>query len=69
MPQTPPPSEAHEARDALLTFAPAVLAAFVLDWALRTRLAWEPRRALVTAAVFGIVLALVLQRAIARARR
>jgi hypothetical protein len=74
MPPSPPPSppplppEEGEWRDTLLTFGPAVLAAFVLDWALVARAGWPPRRALVTSVAVGIVLALLLQRALARRR-
>lgn len=70
-PPPPPdrPSEEHEGRDALMTFAPAILVAFVLDWSLVTRAGWPSRRALVASVAFGIVLALVLQRVIARRRR
>lgn len=70
-PPPPPdrPSETHEGRDALMTFAPAILVAFVLDWSLVTRAGWPSRRALVASVAFGIVLALVLQRVIARRRR
>ena len=72
-PAPPPPSdrpsERHEQRDALLTFGPAVLVAFVLDWALVARAGWSDRRALLTSIVVGIVLALLLQRAVARRAR
>ena len=73
MTQPPPPprrgpSEEHETRDALLSFGPAVLVAFVLEWALRTNAGWPDRRALVTSILVGIALALVLQRALARRR-
>jgi hypothetical protein len=73
MPVPPPPrdhpSEAREGRDALMTFAPAILVAFVLNWALVARAGWPERRALGASVVFGIVLALVLQRVIARRGR
>jgi hypothetical protein len=72
MPPSPPPphrpSEEHETRDALLAFGPAVLVAFVLEWALRTNAGWTDRRALVTSILVGIALALILQRALARRR-
>ncbi len=67
-PPPPRPSEAHEGRDALMTFAPAILCAFIHDWALTARAGWPERRALGASVVFGIVLALVLQRVIARRR-
>jgi hypothetical protein len=69
-PERPPvvPSEEGEWRDTLLTFAPAILVAFVLNWALVTRVGWTSRRALVASIVVGIVLALLLQRALARRR-
>jgi putative flippase GtrA len=52
-----------------MTFVPAILVAFVLNWALVARAGWPERRALVASVVFGIVLALVLQRVIARRGR
>jgi predicted exporter len=52
-----------------MTFAPAILVAFVLNWALVARAGWPERRALGASVVFGIVLALVLQRVIARRGR
>jgi hypothetical protein len=58
----------HEGRDALLTYGPAVLVAFVLNWALTTQRGWESRRALFASAAVGIVLAVLLQRALARRR-
>jgi hypothetical protein len=58
--------ERREARDAILTFVPAILVAFVLRWALVTNAGWESRRATLAAIGVGVVLALMLQRAIAR---
>jgi hypothetical protein len=73
MPTSPPPPElppeSGERRDTLLTFGPAILVAFVLDWVLTTRTGWSPRRALIASVATGIVLALLLQHAIARHRR
>ena len=66
MPPAPPSRERRELLDALMTFAPAILAAFVLRWALVANAGWAPRRALIASIVLGIVVALVLQRAIAR---
>jgi hypothetical protein len=71
---TPPPrddralnaGEKRELREAVLTFAPAVLVAFVLRWALVTNAGWTPRRALVWSIGVGIVVALLLQRAVRR---
>ena len=60
------PGEKRELRDAVLTFVPASLVAFVLRWALVTNAGWTPRRALVTSIVVGIVLALLVQRALRR---
>jgi hypothetical protein len=65
-PQLPP--EEGEWRDALLAFGPAILVAFVLDWALTTRAGWPSRRALAASVAFGIVLAVLLQRALAHRR-
>ena len=52
-----------------MTFGPAVLVAFVLDWALVARAGWPERQALLTSVGVGIVLALLLQRALARRGR
>jgi hypothetical protein len=62
-PDAPPPDEF---RDALLTYAPAVLVAFVLNWTLTTQRGWATRQALVASVAVGIVLAVLLQRALAR---
>jgi hypothetical protein len=69
-PPAPPelPPEDGEWRQTLLTFGPAILVAFVLDWALTTRAGWPPRRALGASVGLGIVLALLLQRALSRRR-
>jgi putative flippase GtrA len=64
-PTRPRPSGAS-ARDALLTFGPAVLVAFVLDWALTTLRGWPDGRALAASAAVGIVVALLVQRSLAR---
>ncbi len=74
MSPTPPPPperppESGETRDALLTFAPAILVAFVLNWTLVAQRGWPSRRALVASVVVGIVVALLLQRAVARQAR
>ena len=72
LPPPPPsdrPPEAGETREALLTFAPAILVAFVLNWALTAQRDWAPRRALGASIAVGIVVALLLQRALARRRR
>lgn len=71
MPRKPDPTDAtpgerRELLDAAMTFAPAVLAAFVLRWALVANAGWAPNRALLASIALGIVVALVLQRAIAR---
>ena len=58
------PGEKREFRDAALAFGPAVLAAFVLRWALVTNAGWAPGRALLVSIGVGIVLALLLQRAL-----
>lgn len=76
MPPAPPPpppsdrpSESGEVRDALLTFAPAIVVAFVLNWALTAQRGWPSRRALLVSVGVGIVLALMLQRVLARRPR
>ncbi len=56
-------------RDAVLTFVPAIVVAFVLNWALVAQRSWPSRRALVVSVVVGIVVALLLQRALARRPR
>lgn len=68
-PPPPRPPEHGEARDALLTFAPAIVVAFVLNWALTAQRGWPSRRALAVSVVVGIVVALLLQRAVARRPR
>ena len=62
------PSEAGETRDLLLTFVPAIVVAFVLQLVLAAN-GWSSRRALGVSIVVGILLALVLQQAVARARK
>ncbi|MGZ8376418.1 MAG: hypothetical protein ACXWZS_03005 [Gemmatirosa sp.] len=70
-PPPPPdrPPETGEVRDALLTFVPAIVVAFVLNWTLVAQRGWPSRRALVASVVVGIVVALLLQRAVARRPR
>lgn len=58
--------EKRELREAALTFLPAVAVAFVLRWTLVTSAGWTPRRALIASVALGIVLALLLQRALRR---
>ena len=65
-PPDAPPPDRREWREALLTFGPAIVVAFVLEWALTTHGGWASRRALATSIVVGIALALVLQRLIQR---
>jgi predicted PurR-regulated permease PerM len=60
--------EQGEIRDALLTFVPAIVLAFVLNWALQEHAGFTSRRALATSIGVGIVLALMFQRALARQR-
>lgn len=64
MPSDRPPTEGREWREALVTYGPALLVAFFLNWALATHLGWTPRRALMTSIGVGIMLALVLQRVV-----
>ena len=64
-----PPAERREWREALLTFGPAIAVAFALERALTAVWGWSPRRALWTSVAVGIVLALVLQRALRRRGR
>lgn len=58
--------EKAEIREALLVFVPAVLVAVVVNWALETFAGYASRRALITSILVGIVLALILQRAVKR---
>jgi len=58
------PQEKREVWDAVLTFAPAVAVALVLRWVLVANAGWAPRRALLASIGLGIVLALLLQRAL-----
>jgi hypothetical protein len=73
MPPSPPPDpapqERSEWRDVLVTFVPAVLVAFALERALTTFWGWPSQRALWTGLAVGIVLALGLQRLLARRGR
>lgn len=41
------PAEGSEWRAALLTYVPAILVAFLVNWALTSHTAWAPRRALI----------------------
>jgi len=66
MPADGPSTEHGEWRAALLTYGPAILVAFILDWTLTTQLDWTPRRALLTSIGVGIALALILQRVLHR---
>jgi hypothetical protein len=70
---TPPPTrddrglnagEKREIRQDVLTFVPAVLVAFVLRWVLVANAGWTSRRAMLVSIGVGIVLALLLQRAL-----
>lgn len=61
-----PSEESGEIREALLTFVPAVIVAFFVNWALLTYAGWDSRRALLTSIAVGIALALILQRAVRR---
>ena len=58
--------EETEVRDTLIVFVPAILVAFVVHWALMSYAGWESRRSLLTSIGIGIVLALILQRAVTR---
>ena len=69
MPDPTRPDESREVKDALLTYAPALLVAFVLNWTLTAQRGWASRQALVVSIVVGIVLAILLQRALARRGR
>ena len=62
------PDERREVREAVLTFVPAILIAFVLRWALVTNAGWAPRRATVAGIGVGIVLAVLVQRSLRRPR-
>jgi putative effector of murein hydrolase LrgA (UPF0299 family) len=58
--------EAGEMREALLTFVPAIVVAIAVNWVLESHVGWMSRRAMITSIVVGIVLALILQRAVKR---
>lgn len=60
------PEDPHELRDAALTYLPATLVAFTLHWLLTERRGWESRPALMAGVGVGIVLAILLQRALRR---
>jgi hypothetical protein len=60
------PPERPELRDTLLTFGPAIVVAFVLEWSLVNSAGWSPRQALVTAIIVGIVIAVLVQRSLRR---
>ncbi len=60
------PEERAEWRDAAITFVPAVILAFVLNWVFESNLGWTSRRSLLTAIAIGIAVALVLQQLIKR---
>ena len=60
--------EQGEIRDAALTFVPAIVLAFALNWTLTNLRGWPDNKALLASIALGIVTALVLQRAIARGR-
>ncbi len=56
--------EKREIRNDVLSLVPAVLVAFALRWVLISSVGWAPRRAMLVSIAAGIVLALVLQRAL-----
>ncbi len=60
------PEERAEWRDAAVTFVPAIVLAFVLNWVFEANLGWTSRRSLLTSISIGIVLALILQQVIKR---
>ena len=63
-------AERAEWRDAAITFVPAVVVAFVLNWVFEANLHWTSRRALLTSVGIGIGVALVIQQVVVRwARR
>lgn len=60
------PEERAEWRDAAITFLPAVIVGFVLNFVFEANLGWTSRRSLFTSVAIGIVLALIIQQAIKR---
>ena len=62
-------AERRELRDTALTFAPAIVIAFVLRWSLVAHAGWVPRRALIAGIGVGIVLAVLVQRSLQRSAR
>lgn len=55
------PEERAEWRDAAITFVPAVILAFGLNWVFESNLGWTSRRSLLTAISIGIASALIIQ--------
>ena len=51
------PEERAEWRDAAVTFVPAIVLAFVLNWVFEANLGWTSRRSLLTSISIGIGLA------------
>lgn len=62
MPPDHPSTDGLELRETLLTYVPAILVAFALNWMFRAQLGMESRRAMLASIGIGIVIAIVLQR-------
>lgn len=60
------PEERAEWRDAAITFVPAIIVAFVLNFVFEATLGWTSRRSILTSIAIGIALALIIQRTITR---
>lgn len=63
------PEERAEWRDAAITFVPAVLVGFALNYWFEDSLHWTSRRSLFTSIAIGIALALVIQGVLQRVIR
>ena len=62
------PEERAEWREAAITFVPAILLAFVLNWVFEANMEWTSRRSLFTSIAIGIAFALIVQQVIKRKR-
>ncbi len=66
MPPDHPSTDGFEVRETLLTYVPAILVAFILNWVFRSQFDMESRRAMLASIGVGIVIAIGLQRLVHR---